>query len=101
VPTVPAKVQFATLTTPETALSPEHEANVPPEAFSVIVVEALVTTLPAESSTFTTGCVERTAPEAPEAGWMRKTNFVALPGLEGEKSELVAEVRPLTLAVSL
>jgi hypothetical protein len=41
--------------TPELALRPEHEDNAPPEAERVIVVEALVTTLPAESSTFTTG----------------------------------------------
>jgi hypothetical protein len=99
VPTRPAKVQFATFTTPETALSPEHEASVPPEAVSVIVVEALVTTLPAESSTFMTGWVERIAPEVAEAGWMRKTSLVALPGLEGEKFELVAEMKPLALAL--
>jgi hypothetical protein len=61
-------VQFVTLTTPEIALSPEHEAKVPLEAVSVIAVEALVTTLPAESSTFTTGWVERVAPEAPPTG---------------------------------
>jgi hypothetical protein len=40
---------------PETALSPEHEDSTPPETVRVIVVEALVTTLPAASSTFTTG----------------------------------------------
>jgi hypothetical protein len=99
VPTRPAKVQFATCTTPETALSPEHEASVPPEAASAIVVEALVTTLPAESSTFTTGWVEKTAPDAPEVGSVVKTSLAALPKLVGEKFELVAGARPLALAV--
>ena len=73
-PTSPAKVQFATFTTPEVAVSPVQAANVPPEAIRVIVVEALATTLPAESSTFTTGWVVKTAPEAPEAGWVVKTS---------------------------
>jgi hypothetical protein len=101
VPTVPAKLQFVTLTTPETALSPEHEASVPPDALRVIVVEALVTTLPAESSTFTTGCVERTAPEAPAVGWVVKTSLATVPKVEGEKLTLVALAMPLALAVSV
>jgi hypothetical protein len=98
VPTVPAKVQPATFTTPETALSPEHEANAPPETFSVIGVEALVTTLPAESSTFTTGSVERTAPETPEIGWVVKTSLMGAPTIT-LKLLLVTEVRPLDAAL--
>jgi hypothetical protein len=97
--TRPAKVQFATFTTPEIALSPEHEARVPLEAVSVIVVEALVTTLPAESSTCTTGWVGSAVPEALPTGWMVKTNLVALPKVEGEKVELVELVRPFALAL--
>jgi hypothetical protein len=92
-------VQPVTFTTPELALSPAHEANVPPEALRAIVVEALVTTLPAESSTFTTGWVERVTPEAPETGWVVKTSLVAAPKVEGEKFELVAVVRPVALAL--
>jgi hypothetical protein len=61
-------VQLETFTTPEVALRPEQEAKVPPEALSVIVVDELVTMLPAESSTSTTGCVVRMEPEAPEPG---------------------------------
>jgi hypothetical protein len=96
--TRPAIVHLVTFTTPETALSPEHAANVPPEAESVIVIEALVTTLPAESSTFTTGSVERTAPEAPPTGWVVKTNLAAAPKVT-VKEVLVAEVRPPALAL--
>src|SRR5665213_3164008 len=79
VPTRPAKVQLLTLTTPEAAVRPAHEASVPLEALREIVVVALVTMLPAESSTFTTGCVDRTAPEAPPTGWVVKTNFAGAP----------------------
>ncbi|HEY5304054.1 MAG TPA: hypothetical protein VIJ86_08355, partial [Acidimicrobiales bacterium] len=78
-PTVPAKVQFATCTTPETALSPVQEANVPPEALRPIVVDALVTTLPAESSTFTTGWVEKAPPETSDIGCVVKTSWLAEP----------------------
>ena len=99
VPTRPAKVQPATFTTPELVLSPEHEANVPPEALSVMVVEAFVTTLPAESSTFTTGWVARVVPEAPPTGCVVKTNLLTAPKVEGEKFELVAPVRPVALAL--
>jgi hypothetical protein len=101
VPADPEKVQFVTLTTPETALRPEHEASVPPEAISVIVVEALVTMLPAESSIFTTGWVESVAPEAPATGCVVKTSLAALPKLEGVKFTLVAVVRALAMAVRL
>jgi hypothetical protein len=61
-------MQPPTLTTPELAMRPEHDDSAPPEALSVIAVEALVTTLPAASSTFSTGCVARPVPEVPPTG---------------------------------
>ena len=78
-PTRPAKVQPVTSTTPELAVSPAHEANVPPEATREIVVVAFATTLPAESSTVTTGWVGRITPEVPEPGCVVKINLVAVP----------------------
>jgi hypothetical protein len=90
-----------TLTTPELALRPEQEAKVPPEALRVIVVEEFATTLPAESSTLTTGSVARAEPEAPPTGWVVKTSFAAVPKVEGEKFELVAEVRPEAEALNV
>jgi hypothetical protein len=86
-------VQLVTFTTPAVAVRPAQEANVPLEAVRAIVIEELVTTLPAESSTFTTGWVARVAPEAPPTGWVVKTSLVAVPKVEGEKLELVAPVR--------
>ena len=100
-PTRPAKVQFATFTTPEEAVKPEQEASVPPDAERVMVVVALVTTLPAASSTFTTGWVVSAVPDVPDPGWVVKTNLVAVPKVEGEKVELVAAVRPLAEALKV
>jgi hypothetical protein len=94
-------VQLETFTTPEVALRPEQEAKVPPEALRVMVVVAVVTTLPAESSTLTTGSVARAEPEAPPTGWVVKTNLAADPKEEGEKSELVAVVRPEAEALNV
>jgi hypothetical protein len=61
----------------------------------------LVTTLPAESSTFTTGWVVNAVVALELATpfvWVLKTNVVAAPKVT-VKVVLVAEVRPLVLAL--
>jgi hypothetical protein len=68
VPTVPAKVQADTVTTPDDAVRPEQEDKVPAEAASPIAPENEVTTLPAESSALMTGSVENAAPDAAATG---------------------------------
>ena len=53
----------------------QHDARVPPEeAVSPIVPENEVTTSPAESSTFTTGCVENAEPDPAVTGEVVKTS---------------------------
>ena len=84
-------MQPVTFTTPDTALNAAQVANVPPEALSAIVTDELVTTLPAASSTFTTGSVVNAAPEAPATGWVVKTRRVATP---------MATLKPLLIAVA-
>jgi hypothetical protein len=92
-------VQPETFTTPPVAVSPEHEASVPPDEVSVIVDEDEVTRLPKTSSISTTGCVVNAAPESPATGCVVKINFVAGPDPEGEKLLLVAEVSEPLVAV--
>ena len=76
---------------------PELEAN-----WAVMVPLALVTTLPEESSTFTTGWVAKAAPLlAVELGAVVTTIWVAAPAPLGLKVELVAEVSPLKAAVKV
>jgi hypothetical protein len=61
-----------------------------------------VTTLPAESSAFTTGWVLNAVVGlelATPLVWVVKTSLVAAPKVEGEKFELVAVVRPVALAL--
>ena len=68
VPTRPPNVQFDTLTTPAAAVSPVHNESVPPDAVKLIEAVEDVTTLPAESSTFTMGCVVSAVPAGPATG---------------------------------
>ena len=55
---MPPKVQFATFTTPATAVKPVQVDNAPPDGVKVIVTAAVVTTLPPESMTVRTGWVK-------------------------------------------
>jgi len=52
---------------------------VPPEAIRVIVVEALATTFAGRVLHLHHGLGRQHPPEAPEAGWVVKTNLVAVP----------------------
>jgi hypothetical protein len=101
VPTTPAKVQFDTFTTPAAAVKPVQDDKVPPEDVRLIEAVDEVTTLPAESSTFTTGCAVRAAPDAPAAGWVVKTNWLATPGPVGEKLPLGDDVKVPDVAVKV
>jgi len=97
VPTKPVNVQLATLTTPATAVRFEQFDKVPegpPPDTSVTAADDEVTTLPPESSILMTGWVEKADPEAPATGWVVKINWVAAPGLDGEKLALVDERAP-------
>jgi hypothetical protein len=103
VPTTPAKVQFDTFTTPAVAVKPVQEEKVPVRFVVVRVIEAVdeVTTLPAESSTFTTGWTVNAAPDTPATGWVVKTNLLATPGPVGEKLALGNDVRVPAVAVKV
>ena len=79
--------------TPAVALSPPHDDNVPALGTSVIVWVEVVTTLLPESSTLTTGWVVSAAPDAPAAGWVVKTSWVAVP-VETVMPFEAAEVKP-------
>jgi hypothetical protein len=94
-------VQFATSTTPATAVKPLQEAGgkVPPKGVRVTVTFAVVTTLPPESWTDNTGSVVNGDPDAPATGCVVKTNEVAAPGLVTLNPLLVADVRPRAEAV--
>ena len=93
-------MQPVTLTTPEFAVSPEHDDSAPPEALRVMLVEALVTTLPAASSTFTTGWVARLVPAAAPTGCVVKTSLAAAPTAM-LKGLLIAVVSVPSLAVNV
>ena len=101
VPTRPPNVQFDTLTTPAAAVNPVQDASVPPEAVKLIEAVDDVTTLPAESSTFTTGCVVSAVPAGPATGWVVKANWLAAPGPVGENEVLGKEVKPPAVAVNV
>src|ERR1017187_7708376 len=98
-PTTPANVQFATSTTPATAVKPVQDDNVPPKGVRVTVTFAVVTTLPPESWTANTGSVVNGDPDAPATGCVVKTNDVAAPGLVTLNPLLVADVSPRAEAV--
>jgi hypothetical protein len=85
-------VQFETVTTPAEAVRPEHPASVPPDGVSEITALDVDTTLPAESSMLTVGCVVKAVPDTPATGDVVKTSCVAGPGPVGEKLLLGAEV---------
>ena len=93
-------MQLDTFTTPVTAVKLEQDPSVPPEDASVIDAPEFVTTLPPESSTFSTGWVVKTDSDAPATGWVVKTNCVGVPAPVGEKKPLVA-VREPDVAVRL
>jgi hypothetical protein len=59
----------------------------------------VVMTCPDASSMETTTAGVIDEPEAPDVGWVVKPSWVAPPDVVGEKFELVAEVRPLALAM--
>jgi hypothetical protein len=67
-------VQFDTFTTPAAAVKPVQDERMPPVGLRMIEAVDDVTTLPAESSTFTTGWTVRAAPDAPAMGWVVKTS---------------------------
>jgi hypothetical protein len=76
---VPTKVHPLAVMTPDEAVRPEHDDNVPALGVSVIVCDELVTTLPLESSTLMTGSVLNAEPDAAATGWVVKTSLVATP----------------------
>ena len=61
---------------------------------AVMVPEALVTTLPPESSTLTTGWVARAEPLAAPEGWVVTTSWVAAPAARTRVWVAVAELVP-------
>ena len=73
----------------------------PPEDVKLIEAVDQVTTLPAESSTFTTGWTVKAAPDTPATGWVVKTNWLATPGPVGEKLLLGDDVRVPAVAVKV
>ena len=77
--------------TPAVAVNPPHDDKVPALDVSVIVSFELVTTLLPESSTLITGWVVSAAPDAPDAGWVVNTSWVAAPWVVGEKFALVPD----------
>jgi hypothetical protein len=89
VPTTPPNVHPATMTTPVIGTRFVHEASEPADETSEIAPGDVVTTLPAESSTFTTGWVVITESDAPATGWVVKANWVGAPGSVGEKLALM------------
>ena len=82
-PTVPARVRFVKVATPELAATPPEACEPPsvllPEAVTVTVAELEVTTLPPASSTLTIGCVPSEAPQAPPTGCVVMASLLAAP----------------------
>jgi hypothetical protein len=77
---VPVIWQPAKVATPELAASGlVVQPSVPDDEVSVIGADELVTTLPPESSTLTTGWVENAAPFVADDGEAVKTSWVAAP----------------------
>jgi hypothetical protein len=69
------------------------QLSVPPLTANVAVENAVVTTLPPESSNETIGAVVKAEPATPAAGSVVNTICVATPGPVGENALLVAESR--------
>src|SRR5579871_5716547 len=87
-------VRFEYVATPLEMVAVEPAVMAPPVPVLIVAVmvpEALVTTLPAESSTLTTGWVLSAEPLAAPEGWVVTTNWVAVPKVLGEKLALVPE----------
>ena len=95
------KVQFATVTTPATAVRPVQPVKVPPEGVKEMVAVELVTTLPPLSSTVTIGCVKNTLPDPPATGWTVNTSLEAPPTAVGEMKLETAEVKVPKAAVKV
>ena len=86
-------MQPATSITPLTAARFEHDATTPkPVGANAIVTEEVVTTLPPESSTLTTGSVVRGESAAPPTGDVVNASCVGTPGPVGEIGGLVTEI---------
>ena len=96
VPRTPPKTQSSTFTTPATACRSPQEERVPVAGVteSEIVAEEMRTTLPAESSTFTTGSDVSDEPATPPTGWLVKANWVGTPATVGEIGLLVTDTAP-------
>lgn len=102
VPTMPAKVQLATVITPDWGTRLVQALIVPLEGttgLKLIGVVAEVTTLLEESSTVSTGSMANTDPESPATGCVVNNNWVA--ALVMLNFALVADERPGDDAVSV
>ena len=105
VPGVPVNVRPLKVATPATKLALAPALNVPPAPIVIAAVAApevtLVTTLPPESSTLTTGCWARTTPDAVEVlGSVAMTSFDAVPSVTATLAD-IAGARAPSLKVSV
>ena len=97
VPFVPLRVRPEKVATPAEKVPEVPPAAMEPPAPEIVALAVPevtdVTTLPAESSTLTTGWVPRTAPEfAVLEGWVLMTNWVAVPKVMVKLPELTDSV---------
>jgi hypothetical protein len=100
VPTTPPNVHPSRSPTPSTICTVSAgQLSVPPLAAKVAVENAVVTTLPPESSSETTGDVVKGEPAAPATGSVVKAICVGTPGPVGENELLVAGSRVPEVAV--
>jgi len=87
---------------PADAVIPVHDATTPlPDEVRTMEAVEEETMLPAESSTFTAGCVVRGDCDAPATGSVVNTSCVAGPGPVGLKEVLGNDVTPPPEAVNV
>ena len=98
---MPAKEHPAKVATPLEALSGlVVQLNVPDEAVSTMEADEPVTTLPPESSTWTTGWAAKATPLVELPGDVVNASWVAAP-VESEKVLEVAPLSPLEAALKV